>query len=297
MNEINVLYLLNICKDSNFELTKEVILFLNQNNCNVYLDKNLYDNLVNEYNFVKLYSSKVEISFALLAGGDGTFINELHKYQDCDFPFFGINLGRVGCLCEANIKNFKDKILQILDGNYIIEKRNVINYCVKLSDLRNISGISFNEVTIERAKLFKILRFNLYVNDLNKTTFYADGVIISTTTGSSAYNLSSGGPLLLPTSNNFVVTPICPQLRTISSLVLNDDCEIKIDLKDNNINSYENKPIICIDGKNEIELDEESTITITRSNKIFKLIKVNKDESLYEATYKVAMSSKNLYNN
>ena len=130
----------------------------------------------------------------------------------------------------------------------------------------------------------------------NKTSFYADGVVVSTSTGSSAFSLSCGGPLLLPTARNYVITPISPQLRTITSLVVNDTDVITIDLAEEKIReSYEEeKPIVVIDGYNMIEIDRDDKIDLYKSEKKLKIVKVDGQASLFEPTFKVAMSSQNI---
>ena len=266
----NVLILVNEHKDHNLKITKEVITFLNNNNCQVYIEEEI-SSKVSE---AKILNKDSVVDFALVLGGDGTLLNGLHKYVEKDFPYFGINLGRVGCLLEANATNYKDKISSILHDKYFIEKRNTLEYVVKNNE-NTYKGIAFNEVALERGKLFKMLLINMYINGNNKTSFYADGVIVATSTGSSAFSLSSGGPLLLPSAKNFVITPLCPQLRNITSLVVNDTDVISIDIKDLQVReSYkDNKPIVTIDGRIMIDIDENSNLTITKSPKILKIIK------------------------
>lgn len=290
----NVLILVNENKDHNLKITKEVITFLNNNNCQVYVE----EEISSKVSQVKILNKNSSVDFALVLGGDGTLLNGLHKYVEQDFPYFGINLGRVGCLLEANATNYKDKISSILHDKYFIEKRNTLEYVVKNNE-NTYKGIAFNEVALERGKLFKMLLINMYINGNNKTSFYADGVIVATSTGSSAFSLSSGGPLLLPSAKNFVITPLCPQLRNITSLVVNDTDVISIDIKDLQVReSYkDNKPIVTIDGRIMIDIDENSNLTITKSPKILKIIKVNGQESYFEPTFKVAMSNQNLFNN
>lgn len=284
MNKQKVLVLVNPTKEESLSLTKDVVEFLNKENCQVVLE----DDLLNDTK---------KIDFAIVLGGDGTLLNKLHKYIDYDFPYFGINLGRVGCLTEATKENYKEKISCILNGDYHIERRNTLSYQVIKKDEVQ-SGIAFNEVCIERAKLFKMLKINMYINKKNKTSFYANGVLVATSTGSSAYNLSCGGPLLLPDAKNYVVTPICPQLRCITSLVVNESDEIEIDISEQikRQQYHDTKPIVVIDGKSMIEIDENSKIILKKSDKELKIIKVNKESSLFEPTFKVTLSSQELFN-
>ena len=294
MKRRNILVLVNEAKDEKLVVTNEVISFLEKNNCNVFLE----DELIAKINRGSKIQDNTEINFALVLGGDGTLLNKLHRYVDKVYAYFGINLGRVGCLTEATRTNYPEKLTSIFNDNYFVENRNTLEYVVKNGENDIHKGIAFNEVSIERGKLFKMLLINMYVNGNNKTSFYADGVIVATSTGSSAFSLSSGGPLLLPNAKNFVVTPLCPQLRNITSLVVNDTDIVSIDITDpNQRQSYhEHKPIVVIDGRTMIEIDENSKLVIQKSPKYLKILKVNGQGSLFEPTFKVAMSNQNLFN-
>lgn len=293
MKEFKVLILVNPNKDENLSFTKEVIHFLKEKHCQVFIEKEI-EKEINE----PFYIQNTNIDFAIVLGGDGTLLNKLHTYIDCDFPFFGINLGRVGCLLEGKRTNYKQKIVAILESKYIIEKRNSLAYKIELKN-ETLTGIAFNEVSLSRGNLFKMLRINLSINQMNKTSFYADGVIVATSTGSSAYNLSCGGPLLLPSTKNFVITPVSPQLRCITSLVINDSDEIEIDVREKQCRElyHNNHPIVVIDGKTRIEIDENTKITLVKSLKEFRIIKIKTNTSLFEPPFKVALSSQELFKN
>lgn len=290
--EKKVLVLVNPLKDKDLLITKDVISYLKEKKCEVFIEENIKESLSE-----KVFSDNIKIDFALVLGGDGTFLNKMHIFSEYEFPYFGINLGRVGCLTEATIENYQDKIDAILEGKFHIEKRNILNYNIIKED-EEIQGIAFNEVCISRGNLFKMLRINMHINGINKTSFYADGVVVATPTGSSAYNLSCGGPLLFPTTNNFVITPISPQFRCITSLVVNDTEEITVDISEENKRQLygDDKPIVVIDGKTMIKIDEDTKIILNKSCKVSKIIKVNNSESLFEPTFKVALSSKELFN-
>ncbi len=292
MKNANVLILVNRTKDNDLEISKEVIIFLQSQKCNVYVEKRLS----NDINNVLVYNEDIIIDFAIILGGDGTLLNFAHNYSNLGFPFFGINLGRVGCLTEATIDNYRDKLTKILADDYFIEERNTIECRVTNGVDKDITSLAFNEVCLQRGKFYKMLLINMLVNNNNCTSFYADGVVVATSTGSSAYSLSCGGPLLLPSAKNFVITPISPQLRTITSLVINDTDIISFDLlEEKNKESFEvEKPIIVIDGYKIVEINRDDQIDIRKSSKILKIIKVERHASLFEPTIKIAMSSQNM---
>lgn len=291
MAKLNVLLLINETKDVGFTMSKKVVSFLKGHNVFVYVQK---DDI--EFIPEAMPYENNNVDFALIIGGDGTLLNYCHKYSDTDFPYFGINLGRVGCLTEASIDNYEEKLLEIINGNYFIEERNTISCSIKKESGEVIEDIAFNEVSLQRGKLFKMLLINMLVNNSNKTSFYADGVVVSTSTGSSAFSLSCGGPLLLPTAKNYVITPISPQLRTITSLVVNDTDVITIDLAEDIVREQfdKEKPIVVVDGYKMIEINRNDKITLYKSDKKLKIVKVDGQASLFEPTFKVAMSSQNI---
>ena len=289
MKKHRVLVLVNREKDKNLLFTKEVVDFLSSKNIEVCLEDAIYK----EFPYLLKIDNTTEIDFVLVLGGDGTLIDALHRYINNDYKYFGINLGRVGCLLEATIHNYKTKIEAILKNNCMLEHRNVIAYAVVDAEGHKIKGEAFNEVSLERGRLFKMLKVNMYINYHNKTSFYADGVVVATSTGSSAFNLSCGGPLLLPDAKNYVITPICPQLRSITSLIVNDKDIITIDIKNEGVSlkNTQYKPVVMVDGRTMIEIDEDSLISIEKSDKILKIIKVDSEIPLFEPTFKVSMSS------
>lgn len=282
MEVMNVLLLVNHNKDKDNIITDQVISFLKDRSCKVYLENEYIDD--------------INISFALILGGDGTILNFAHKYEKYDFPFFGINLGRVGCLTESSIDNYQDKLISILNGKYFIEERNTIECKVINNGIIKGQGIAFNEVSLQRAKFYKMMLISMLVNGNNLTSFYSDGVVVATSTGSSAFSLSCGGPLLLPTARNFVITPISPQLRTITSLVVNDTDVISLDLSKDKTSEkdIDGKAAIVIDGSKLIEISHDDKVIINKSEKKLRIIKVNGQASLFEPTFKVALSSQNI---
>lgn len=301
MKKLNVLFLLNEEKDTSLIITKEIVNYLISKKCLVFVEKQIYNKVPNTLLWddnSKDKNKQIKIHFSIILGGDGTILNFAQKYKEYDFSYFGINIGRVGCLAEGTTSNYIKKLEQIINGNYYIENRNTIlgKLCDNNSNVID-EFIAFNEISIQRGKLYKMLLINMLINGNNPTSFYADGVIVATSTGSSAYSLSSGGPLLLPTAKNFVITPICPQLRTITSLVINDTEEICIDIRDSaNREKYDkNKPLIVIDGYKQHEMLSDHKLILGKSNKVLRVIKVNQNASLFEPIYKVAMSTKNLF--
>ena len=281
---MKVLVLLTKSKDPEYKVTSKVLNYLDELGFDIYLRKEVFEDL-NRFKEIDEDNLK-SIDFALVLGGDGSILREAHRYKDYNLNFLGINLGRVGCLTEGKPEDYKRIIDSIHNNEYKIEKRIVLDCTIKKDDevMNKIS--SFNEVTIIRGKSLKMLKIELKLNKMHKTVFYADGINVSTPTGSSAYSLSSGGPLLISTANSFVLTPICPQLRTITSLVIDGDDELTISLK-NNFKDPALLPSLEIDGRESFDINDSFVVTLNKSNRTLNIVKVNLDEPLYEPIFKV----------
>jgi NAD+ kinase len=170
-------------------------------------------------------NGKVDFFFSI--GGDGTILDALTFVRDSGIPIMGINIGRLGFLSSIS----KDEILmaidQVLDRDYQIESRTLI----RLTQPKGLFGdlnYALNEVTIIRKDTTSLIVLHVYINDMFLNSYWADGLIIATPTGSTAYSLSSGGPILTPGSENFVLTPIAPHNLTVRPVVIPDNSRIRI---------------------------------------------------------------------
>lgn len=284
---MKVLLLLNPNKDPKFETTNEIASFLSSKGVEVIVEEDAAKYLP-EYHSANSTNLN-DVDFAVVLGGDGTIIRKAHLYQDLNLNILGINLGRVGCLTEGDPSNYRDVINKVLAGEFKIEKRVTLGGNIVKGNGEKISLYAVNDLVLYRGERHKMIDINIKINDSNSTTFYADGIIVATPTGSSAYSLSSGGPLIYPTAKSFVVTPVCAQLKTITSLVVSSEDKITISLRNKKMDAK--LPCLEIDGKNSHQIEEGDSIEIFKANKTLNIIKVNLDESLYEPIFKVTSTS------
>lgn len=220
----------NILRDKKFNGTKKIIQFLKSKDVEVYADNSLkkynldvsYENLDNFY----------DIDMAIITGGDGTILSNGKKYINTDIPVLGINFGNVGFLTELE-KNDIDGFDKIINGNFSIEKRPVI----EVEHLGN-KYYAINEVSVHRGVSPKMLDIDIIIEDVSMNKFKADGIIVATSSGSTAYSLSAGGPIIDPSVKAFVVTPVCPHNINIRSVVVSNKAEIKIILKDSDSSTF-----------------------------------------------------------
>ena len=196
-----------------------------------------------------------DMDAAIAFGGDGTILKTARHMLGSNAPILGVNMGTVGYLPDVEPSELIPTLKNFLNGEYKTEKRSALQV-----SCNEKSFLGINEAVIYRGSLSHILTLNVKVNGMNVETLRADGIIISTPTGSTAYNLSAGGPIVEPLSKTFVVTPICAHSLTARPLVIGDENEITLTVS--KFRSSKEKPSLDVDGKTVLRLDENDTVTI-----------------------------------
>ncbi|HVO66600.1 MAG TPA: NAD(+)/NADH kinase [Syntrophales bacterium] len=171
-------------------------------------------------------ASRVDLLIVL--GGDGTILRTVRFVSEYDIPIVGINLGEFGYLTEVNLNEMYSALDLIVKGEYQTDKRMMLDVTIKMGVETIRQQSILNDVVITRGNLSRILNLETTINGDYLTTFRADGIIISTPTGSTAYNLSAGGPIVFPEQNSFVINPICPFTLTNRPIIIPDGAEIKV---------------------------------------------------------------------
>ena len=211
-----------------------------------------------------------ELDCAIVIGGDGSLI-EVARLVKSEIPILGINMGTLGYLTEVEISDLDEAIGKILDGNYQIESRMMLEGSFEKAD----SDIALNDIVVSRKGDLRVIHFNIYVDGAFLNSYEADGMIVSTPTGSTAYNLSAGGPIVEPTASMIVLTPICSHALNTSSIVLPAEDEIVIEIGEGR-NGREEEVFVTFDGADGVELRTGDKVTITKSQHETKLMKLSK---------------------
>jgi len=168
------------------------------------------------------------VDLLIILGGDGTILRTVRFIGEYDIPIVGINLGEFGYLTEVNLNEMYSALELIVKGEYQTDKRMMLDITIKMGEETIRQQSILNDVVITRGNLSRILNLETAVNGGYLTTFRADGIIISTPTGSTAYNLSAGGPIVFPEQDSFVINPICPFTLTNRPIIVPDGAEIKV---------------------------------------------------------------------
>ena len=227
---------------------------------------------ITQQNSNYIYLSEAEALFncdyVLVIGGDGTIIHTAKKAAIYNKSVLGINCGRVGYLAGLEIKNL-DKILCLFSGEFKIESRNILNASFN-NDGVLLSLPFLNDAVITRGSISRMIDVSVGFND-SSIDYRADGVIISTATGSTAYSMAAGGPIVDPKLNAIIVTPISAYSLSNRPLVLNNSEELTI----TNISDVQNEVYISVDGENSYKINQYEKITISNSTLIARLIKID----------------------
>lgn len=215
-----------------------------------------------------------DVTFAIVLGGDGTILKTARFYSKYEVPILGINLGRLGFLSQAKATQVEDAIDYVLKGTFKIEDR------IMLTALDGKMN-ALNDIVIKGDGFSRTSRLYVHINDNIVCDYLADGIIISTPTGSTAYTLSAGGPILFPTLDAMVIVPICPHTMNARPIVI-PSCEV---IK---VTSSQNKPLLKIsaDGQNTFDLGLNESIEIKKSEFCAKLLLLNLQKNSFYSVLK-----------
>ena len=204
-----------------------------------------------------------QIDFRISLGGDGTILRHVHRYPHIQAPLLGINLGSLGFLADIPLDEIYPSLEDLLNGHYTIQSRMMMEG--RLSD--DQQNFAVNEVVVHRAQNSCLVDLAIYVDGIYLNTFSADGIIISTPSGSTAYSLAAGGPILTPELDAFVLTPICPHTISNRPIVLLPKKEIQIKY----LSHYSPVEVSC-DGISSFNLETNQTLVIRQLTRRFQLV-------------------------
>jgi len=207
-------------------------------------------------------------------GGDGTFLSAVHL-DGCDrTPIIGVNLGSVGFLPEILPDSLPRAIRRLICGEYHLEQRMMLEVqCFNAEQELLEEGFALNDAVISRGGKSRILTLELTINQEVVDRIPGDGLIVSTPTGSTAYSLSSGGPIIHPELALILITPICPHTLHNRSYIASDSSRVAVKICD-----YPYQSLLAIDGRQEIYLNNGSTVVIHRSSRSLRLIRLGNDD-------------------
>jgi NAD+ kinase len=218
-----------------------------------------------------------DVNWVVVLGGDGTLLGAARRVGRYGVPILGVNLGGLGFLTCIPLARLYPVVETMIQGGLETETRVMLEARVMRHQAEAIRFQVLNDVVINKSTLARIIDLNVSIDDIFLTTFRADGLIISTATGSTAYNLSAGGPILYPTSESFVLTPICPFALTNRPIIVPDTAVINITLG----KESEETVILTFDGQVGFDLLHGDVVAIRKSNEKITLFN-SPDQSYFE---------------
>jgi NAD+ kinase len=216
-------------------------------------------------------SSKA-LDLVVVLGGDGTLLSAARVTAAVDVPLLGVNLGSLGFLTEVPLQSLYTMLEAIAQGRAAVEHRSLMQVQLMRGDAVRGSYLVFNDAVVNKTALARLNTYELYIDKAFVASYRADGMIVATPTGSTAYSLSAGGPVLMPTVNAFVITPVAPHSLTHRPLVVPDSVEIEILLR-----SEEEVAYLSLDGQPGLDLRDGDRVCCRRSEHHVNLFRTGAD--------------------
>jgi NAD+ kinase len=211
-----------------------------------------------------------EIDIALSLGGDGSFLETLGFVADKEIPILGINFGRLGFLTDIQPQNIKKTIKKIASKQYKVDERLMIHADAKSPLFDSGMNFALNEIAISKTDTSSMIVIHAYIDGEFLNSYWADGLMVATPTGSTGYNLSCGGPLVMPKSENFIITPICPHNLFVRPIIVSSKSEIKLIVESRSKNF-----LISMDSRAKIIGDDIGEITVSLEQFKAHLVKID----------------------
>jgi len=216
--------------------------------------------------FYDAFLKKAELIISL--GGDGTLLRAARLAALKGIPVFGINLGGLGFLTQIGTDDLEVSLEKLYQKKYFIEERMMLECCIKRKGKKKIKKfIALNDVVIGKGAFARLVCLETYINDYYVITYSADGLVVSTSTGSTAYSLSAGGPIVNPRIKSMVITPICPHTLSARPLIIGENDRVRI-----NLESIDEEAMLTIDGQEGFALKYKDEVIIKKSKYKTKLI-------------------------
>ncbi len=223
-----------------------------------YLSPRLHiDELDNVFN--KHQDIKDSIDVLICIGGDGTFLETINIVRNSGIPILGINTGRLGFLASTYKENIVNVLNSIKDNKYRLQTRSMLNLITE-EQLFGEDNFALNELTVHKKDSSSMITIHTYIGDLYLNSYWADGLIVATPTGSTAYSLSCGGPIMVPGAQDYVITPIAPHNLNVRPVVVPDDRTIRLKIEGRG------KEYLCSLDSRSVTIDSAVELTIKKAN-------------------------------
>lgn len=258
-------------KDEGFKITSILVKSIRANGAEPVMANALAADIGEELQNLNEDEVIANSDIMLCLGGDGTFLKCARRVFSRQIPILGVNLGNLGFLTEVDKNEIDAAIKRLVSGDYEIEERMMLETTIIRNDKEIMRDIVLNDVVISRGWMSRILHLKTYLNNQFVDLYPGDGLIISTPTGSTAYSLSAGGPIVEPDMKLIIVTPICPHLLYSRSFITTGERVLKVLVAETNCHGA----MVTVDGQNGYELMGGDSIITKKSSQIVKMIRLS----------------------
>ncbi|MEG6565847.1 NAD(+)/NADH kinase [Thermoanaerobacterium saccharolyticum] len=265
----NICVIPNIHKDKNLRTTRSLVEWIIQHGYKPILN----EVVAQKIGFFEYGKSGTEIfensDFIVALGGDGTILNVARQCASFSTPILGVNLGHLGFLAEVDAENVVEAVEKIVNDEFFIDKRMMLEASIIKENMEAVNLIALNDIVVTRGSFSRMVKLKVFVNEQYVNTYLADGIIISSPTGSTAYSLSAGGPIVYPNLELFIITPICPHTLHSRSIIVSEKDKVKL------VIVGENQDVMATtDGQQGYKLNSGDTIYVKKSNRYTNLIRL-----------------------
>ncbi len=272
----NFYIITNHQKDENLEVTRKIQEYLEKNNKKCYIQCEAKEGADGEdYKYTNIAEIPEDVECVLVLGGDGTLIQAARDTIKRNIPLLGFNFGTLGFLAEIEKENMYTALDKVMSDEYTLESRMMLTGTVYRDGKAVMTDIALNDIVLNRSGALRTINYEIYVNGDFLYSCPADGIIISTPTGSTGYNLSARGPIVSPSSAMILLTPICPHSLTSSSIVLSAEDKVAVKVGPGRKNANE-AAVVTFDGSQSVNLIIGDYVEITQAKETTRLVKISK---------------------
>jgi len=266
-----ILIVPNLDRDPDLIYTKETVACLTGSM--LYAEKKVADRIGNGVLPLPDNELYQNVDLAIALGGDGTLLASARDAAVYNVPVLGINLGHLGFLSEIERQDIKESLFRLQQGEFTIENRMMLKATLTQSNNKTMTFHALNDIVVSRCESSRLINVNVCIDNQFVDDYKADGMIIATPTGSTAYSMSAGGPILDPALESFVITPICPHKLYTKSIVVPDNRKITMTISNQN----PRPAMVNSDGLGDAVFSQGDVLTISRSDYTARLVKINGD--------------------
>jgi NAD+ kinase len=251
-------------KDRDLRVTKEIKRYIESRGRVCHLAEPLVGNDPLQTGYTDMSKLQADVDCVIVLGGDGTLIQTVRDFEGMNIPLVGVNLGTVGFLAAIDVDGLYDGLDALIDGKFTIQQRIMLQGRSYHDGKCVHESVAFNDAIVTRSGFSRLVELKIYVNDHLLDIYAADGVIVSTPTGSTGYNLSAGGPVVFPETEMMIITPICPHSLSARSVVVSAQARVRVEVGRRRKTQKE-EALVTYDGQTVWELESSDVVEIVQS--------------------------------